>query len=85
MSKKYDFKRGELISIKDDKGRINFIGKEYFTLTTHEWKDDNKLHGIAQVNVLVYRSDWDDIVYHEREKLEGNLYKSQEHRYDDVQ
>tara|TARA_Y100001970_G_scaffold233851_1_gene291754 strand:- start:47641 stop:47898 length:258 start_codon:yes stop_codon:yes gene_type:complete len=85
MSKKYDFKRGELITVNGERGRINCINKEYFTLTTHEWKDDNKLHGIAQVNVLIYRSYWDDIVYHEREKLEGNLYKSQEHRYEDVQ
>ena len=85
MSKKYDFKRGELISVNDNKGRINFIGDHYFTLTTHRWKDDNKLHGFGEVNVLIYRSYWDAIVYHEREELEGNSYHSQQYRYEDVQ
>ena len=86
MSKKYDFKKGESITVKGETGRINFIGKEYFTLTTHEWKDDNKLHGIAQVNVLIYRTDWDDIVYNDREKLtDQSTYKAQQYRYTDIQ
>ena len=31
MSKKYDFKRGELVTVDGEQGRINFIGKEYFS------------------------------------------------------
>tara|TARA_B100001113_G_scaffold165720_1_gene135568 strand:+ start:535 stop:792 length:258 start_codon:yes stop_codon:yes gene_type:complete len=85
MSKKYDFKRGELITVNGEQGRINCINKEYFTLTIREWKDENKLGGLGQVNLLVYRSYWDDIVYHERENVEGNSYHSQQYRYEDVQ
>lgn len=60
------FIRGERITVGDDTGKINFIGDKYITLTTHEWEDVNTLSGNRQTNVLIYRSYWKDIIYHDR-------------------
>ncbi len=62
------FTKGERITVNDDTGVINFIGSEYITLTTNQWDDPNTLSGNRQTNVLVYRNDWKDIVYHDRDK-----------------
>ena len=61
MSKKYDFKKGELISIKDDKGRINFIGKENkiglkvnsnFYIHDFDQNNDNELLVTSILNMI---------------------------------
>ncbi len=62
------FIKGEKITVKDDTGRVNFIGDEYITLTTHQWDNPNTLHGYSQTNVLINRNDWKEVVYHERDK-----------------
>tara|TARA_R100000458_G_C8192239_1_gene185584 strand:- start:251 stop:454 length:204 start_codon:yes stop_codon:yes gene_type:complete len=62
------FIKGEKITVKDDTGKVNFISDEYITLTTHQWEKKDTLHGYQQTNVLVYRNDWKDIVYHDRDK-----------------
>ena len=61
------FIKGEKITCKDDTGRVNFIDKKYITITTNEWEDSNTLSGNRQTNVLVYPTDYDKIIYHERE------------------
>ena len=67
---KYNFIRGESITLNDDNGWVNFISNEYITMTTNRWKDDNYMTGYRETNVLVYKGDWDDVVYHERGKDE---------------
>ena len=64
------FIKGEKITVKDDTGRVNFIDKEYITLTTNRWKDDNYMTGYRETNVIVMPTDWDSVVYHERGKDE---------------
>ena len=44
-----------------DHAYINFVCPDYIVVCTHEWPDEGTLHGIKQVNVLVYRNDWVNI------------------------
>ena len=70
-----------------DEGYVVFIGKEYFTLCVREWKDDKLLHGIGQSLLLVYREDIGDceLIESLRDSPSISNYKSQEHRYQDIQ
>lgn len=40
---------------------ITFISHDYIVVCTHEWPDEGTLHGVKQVNVLVYPQDWHQI------------------------
>ncbi len=44
-----------------DTAYINFICTDYIVVCTHEWPDEGTLHGIKQVNVLVYPEYWNQI------------------------
>ncbi len=44
-----------------DHAYINFVCNDYIVVCTHDWPDEGTLHGIKQVNVLVYRNDWVNI------------------------
>jgi len=70
-----------------EEGYVVFIGKDYFTLCVREWKDDKLLHGIGQSLLLVYREDIGDceLIESLRDSPSISNYKSQEHRYQDVQ
>ena len=59
---KFPFNVGDRVRIGDDQGFITFIDTAYFTLCVKEWEDKDKLHGVGQVNVLIYREDWKDVV-----------------------
>ena len=59
---KFPFNVGDRVKIGDDQGFITFIDTHYFTLCVREWEDKDKLHGVGQVNVLIYREDWKDVV-----------------------
>ena len=59
---KFPFNVGDRVRIGDDQGFITFIDTAYFTLCVREWEDKDKLHGVGQVNVLIYREDWKDVV-----------------------
>ena len=78
------FKIGDWIRFDDDEGYVTFVGSDYLTVCVREWKDDNLLHGIGQCKVLIYASDWQDCVLLKSD-IDINNYKSQEHRYEDVQ
>ena len=56
------FQIGDHVKCGDDEGFITFIDHAYFTLCVREWEDKDKLHGVGQVNVLIYRKDWKDVV-----------------------
>ncbi len=58
---KFPFNVGDQVIIDDEKGFITFIDTLYFTLCVRQWEDDNSLHGVRQVNVLIYRKDWDRV------------------------
>ena len=48
--------------------------------------DSNSMHGYKETNLLIYRTYWKDIVYHDREKVqEERIYKAQQYRYTDIQ
>ena len=59
---KFPFKVGDHVRLGDDEGFITFIDTLYFTLCVRQWEDKDKLHGVGQVNVLIYREDWKDVV-----------------------
>ena len=58
---KFPFKVGDHVRLGDDEGFITFIDTLYFTLCVRQWEDKDKLHGVGQVNVLIYRKDWDKV------------------------
>ena len=58
---KFPFNVGDHVRYRDDEGFITFIDHAYFTLCVRQWEDKDKLHGVGQVNVLIYRKDWDKV------------------------
>ena len=70
-----------------EEGYVVFIGKEYFTLCVKEWVDKKLLHGIGQSLLLIYREQIGDceIIESLRNTPSISNYKSQEHRYQDIQ
>ena len=63
---KYQFIRGESITLNDDNGWVNFISNEYITMTTNRWKDDNYMTGYRETNLLVYPTDFKNIIFNDR-------------------
>ena len=59
---KFPFNVGDHVRIGDEHGFITFIDTLYFTLCVRQWEDKDKLHGVGQVNVLIYREVWKDVV-----------------------
>ena len=66
---KYNFMKGELIEVKNDIGRINFICDEYITITTKHEENQNYKSGYKQTNVVVFSHYWKDIKLITREEL----------------
>ena len=62
------FIKGEKITVNDDTGVINFIGTDYITMSLNRRPDSNSMHGYKETNLLIYRTYWKDIVYHDRDK-----------------
>ena len=65
----YNFMKGELIEVKNDIGRINFISDEYITVTTKHEKDNTYKKGYKQTNVVVSKKYWNEIKFITREQL----------------
>ena len=62
MPKKHQFKIGDPVSYDgSNTAYINFVCSDYIVVCTHEWPDEGTLHGIKQVNVLVYPDYYDQI------------------------
>ena len=53
---KFPFNVGDRVKYGDDQGFITFIDHAYFTLCVREWEDKDKMHGVGQCNVLIYRN-----------------------------
>jgi hypothetical protein len=58
---KFPYNVGDHVKVGDEQGFITFIDTLYFTLCVRQWEDKDKLHGVGQVNVLIYRKDWDKV------------------------
>jgi len=58
---KFPFNVGDHVIIDDEHGFITFIDTLYFTLCVREWEDKGKKNGVGQVNLLIYRKDWDRV------------------------
>ena len=60
--KSFPFNVGDRVEVKRDllheTGFITFIDSHYFTLCVKQWEDKNKLHGVGQCNLCIYRRDW---------------------------
>lgn len=69
LLKKYNFIKGELIEVKNDIGRINFISDEYITITTKHEDNQNFKSGYKQTNVVVSKAYWKEIKFITREEL----------------
>ncbi len=65
----YNFMKGELIEVKNDIGRINFICEEYITVTTKHEKNDTYKKGYKETNVVVSKAYWNQIKFITREQL----------------
>ena len=65
----YNFMKGELIEVKNDIGRINFICEEYITVTTKHEKNDTYKKGYKETNVVVSKTYWKEIKFITREQL----------------
>ena len=57
----FPFGVGDHVRIGDDEGFITFIDHAYFTLCVRQWEDKDKLHGVGQSNLLIYRKDWEHV------------------------
>ena len=57
----FPFNVGDRVKLGDDQGFITFIAHAYFTLWVREWEDKDKMHGVGQCNVLIYRNYWDKV------------------------
>ena len=69
LLKKYNFLKGELVEVKGDIGRINFISEEYTTITTKHEENTNYKKGYKQTNVVVSNAYWKEIKFITREEL----------------
>ncbi|MAQ04662.1 MAG: hypothetical protein CMA50_02410 [Euryarchaeota archaeon] len=69
LLKKYNFMKGELIEVKNDIGRINFISEEYITITTKHEDNQNFKSGYKQTNVVISNAYWKEIKFITREEL----------------
>ena len=58
----FPFNVGDRVKHKDDQGFITFIDHLYFTLCVKEREDKGKKNGVGQINVLIYREDWKNVV-----------------------
>tara|TARA_R100000152_G_C6622045_1_gene72431 strand:- start:114 stop:317 length:204 start_codon:yes stop_codon:yes gene_type:complete len=63
--KKFPFNVGDRVEVKrellHETGFITFIDTAYFTLCVREWEDKGKKNGVGQVNLLIYRGDWEHV------------------------
>ena len=65
---KYPFQVGDLVTytcsatgtVTPD-AFVTFVCSDYISVCTHEWPDEDTLHGYKQVNVVVSRSYWNTI------------------------
>ena len=57
----FPFNVGDHVKVGDEQGFITFIDTLYFTLCVRQWEDKNKRNGVGQVNLLIYRNDWDKV------------------------
>ena len=65
---KYPFQVGDLVTytcsatgIVTPDAFVTFVCSDYISVCTHEWPDEDTLHGYKQVNVVVPRTYWDTI------------------------
>ena len=58
---KFPYNVGDHVKVGDEQGFITFIDTLYFTLCVRQWEDKDKLHGVGQCNVLIYRTCWDKV------------------------
>ena len=57
----FPFNVGDHVKIGDEHGFISFIDTLYFTLCVRQWEDKDKLHGVGQCNILIYRKEWSKV------------------------
>ena len=57
----FPYNVGDHVKVGDEHGFITFIDTAYFTLCVREWEDKDKLHGVGQSNLLIYRKDWEHV------------------------
>lgn len=76
MPRQYPFSKGDYVQVDGEEGYINCISPHYFTLTTHQWEAPGTLHGVRQVNVLVYRHLWPNIIFISKHHVDSDEHDS---------
>ena len=88
-----DFVKGEIVKCGDDQGVVNFISKEYITLTVGKYRKSPEVaaHSISpynEINLLILSNQWKDceiVTNSQQGHRLADLYHSQEGRYGDPQ
>lgn len=55
------FKEGDLVTYMDLDGYIKFTCANYIVVCIRQWEDPQALHGVGEVNILVYPHEWANI------------------------
>ncbi len=61
---KLPFRKGDHVQYEGKQCLITFVCRDYITVCTQQWPDENTLHGHKQVNVVVSRRYWNTITPH---------------------
>ena len=63
MPQQTKFKVGDLVAYDgSDEAFITFICTSYIVVCVRQWEDTQALHGVRQVNILVYPHEWTNII-----------------------
>ena len=61
MPQQTKFNVGDLVKYNEWDGYIVFTCTNYIVVCIRQWEDKEALHGVGQVNILVYPHEWDDM------------------------
>ena len=63
MPQQTKFNVGDLVSYKDwHESHITFTCSHYIVVCISQWEDKDTMHGVREVNILVYPSEWTSII-----------------------
>ena len=88
-----DFVKGEIVRCGEDQGVVNFICKEYITLTVGKYNKspEDAAHSISpynEINIFIHSNKWKDcelVTNSQQGHRLADLYHSHEGRYGDPQ
>ena len=73
MPQQTKFNVGDLVKYNEWDGYIVFTCTNYIVVCIRQWEDKEALHGVGQVNILVYPHEWANVIHN---KSNGTIQKS---------